>query len=91
MLSTNFVNHNDDNFDQFSAHVILSLINSLLNLINFGINGILDFVHIPVFYRALKNTTFRHMDMFPSSDEGWAHSFHMCSLHLGVLNSHMFF
>jgi hypothetical protein len=32
---------------------------------------ILDFVHIPVLCRALKNKTFRKIDLFPSSGEGW--------------------
>jgi hypothetical protein len=29
-----------------------------------------DFVHRPVFRRTLKNTTFRKLDLFPSSGEG---------------------
>jgi hypothetical protein len=33
------------------------------------INGFLDFFHRPVFYR-LENTTFRKLDLFPSSGEG---------------------
>jgi hypothetical protein len=34
-FSTNFVNHNYDNFDQISAHVVLSLISSFQNFIRF--------------------------------------------------------
>jgi hypothetical protein len=33
------------------------------------ITGILDFFHRPVFYK-IENTTFRKLDLFPSSSEG---------------------
>jgi hypothetical protein len=33
------------------------------------INVFLDFVHLSVFQKILKNTTFRQLDLFPSSDE----------------------
>jgi hypothetical protein len=33
------------------------------------ITGFLDFFHRPVFYR-IENTTFRKLDLFPSSGEG---------------------
>jgi hypothetical protein len=33
------------------------------------ITGFLDFVHHPVF-KKLENTTFRELDLFPSSGEG---------------------
>jgi hypothetical protein len=34
------------------------------------ITGFSDFVHRSVFWRAVKNRTFRKLDQFPSSDEG---------------------
>jgi hypothetical protein len=37
----------------------------------FRITGFLDFVHRPVFLK-LENTTFRKLDLFPSSGEGGA-------------------
>jgi hypothetical protein len=33
---------------------------------------VLDFFHCPVFYR-IENTTFRKLDLFPSSDEKGRH------------------
>jgi hypothetical protein len=39
--------------------------------ITLGINGVLDFMHRLVFYRTLENTTFRKLDVFPCSGEGW--------------------
>jgi hypothetical protein len=36
-----------------------------------GFNGFLDFLHRPVCKRTLKNTTFRKLDLFPASGEGW--------------------
>jgi hypothetical protein len=35
-----------------------------------GTAGFLDFVHSPVFWRILQNTTFRKLHLFPSSGEG---------------------
>jgi hypothetical protein len=34
--------------------------------------GFLDFVHCPEFYKQ-ENTTFRKLDLFPSSGEGGGH------------------
>jgi hypothetical protein len=34
-----------------------------------GINGFLDYFRRPVFYK-IENTTFRKLDLFPSSGEG---------------------
>jgi hypothetical protein len=39
------------------------------NLVNLGSAGFLDFAHRPEFY-ILENTTFRELDLFPSSGEG---------------------
>jgi hypothetical protein len=36
-----------------------------------GIAGFLGFVHCLVFYKTITNTTFRKLDLIPSSDDGW--------------------
>jgi hypothetical protein len=43
------------------------------------ISVFLDFVHRPVFYK-LENTTFRQLDLFPSSGEGLRKTFSLLGL-----------
>jgi hypothetical protein len=52
-----------------SCNYLFNWDNSVINHIIFSITGFLEFVHRPVFYK-LENTTFRKLDLFPSSGEG---------------------
>jgi hypothetical protein len=69
-LETRFTGRLDFVVVRYSVKNVVKVSGILESNCNYTITGVLDFFHCTVFYK-LENTTFRKLDLFPSSDEGW--------------------
>jgi hypothetical protein len=73
LLNTTTTNNNNDNKNINNNNKIIRNLILTKSFVNILITtGFLDFVHRPEFYKQ-ENTTFRKLDLFPSSGEGGGH------------------